>query len=241
VTTNDNNKNARIDIAPESLRTIAHQEMMLAGFIAEMRKPIWDGTYDLEHLQVSYEMAVGLGRDGAACAIAALAAWARVYPVGHGSDKRLTGVAEVYPTAVAVILPPSGRPFRVVGSAYAAASIREAVATCATDDLDSEEQAEVRAAGDMLLDVVAHRDHLHAQVTDYQATLTRYMLDARSWKAKCAGFEARANGEDRAVCKIVEGDPLRVAWDEGWDLADKFADRVANTVREVKKYAPVKP
>lgn len=242
MTTNETStkKSTRIDVAPERLRTIAHQEMMLAGFSVEMRKPIWDGHYDLEHLQATYETAVGLGRDAAASAIAALAAWARVYPEGHGSEKRLTGGVELYmPRDGAVILGPTGIPFPVVGTALARRAIGALVGT-ANDHPDVEEMGHIEISWDeaTLCGLLAHRDHLHAQVTDLQHTATRFQIEARTWQAMYMGVEARVLGKARTDIGMRRDDPLREAWEQGYDFADQFAESVVKTVREVDKYAP---
>lgn len=235
-------KSTKIDVAPERLRTIAHQEMMLAGFSAEVRKPIWDGTYDLEHLQATYETAVGLGRDAAASAIAALAAWARVYPDGHGSEKRLTGGVEVYVLDDGAVLnAPTGAPFPVVGTKEAQAAV-VVLSLWAREHPDVEDKHVyvIEEAEDILRGLIAHRDHLHAQVRDVQHAATRFQIEGRTWLAMYMGVEARTLGKQRTDVGLRQDDPLRKAWEEGYDLADKFAERVAETVREVMKYAPRK-
>lgn len=246
-TTNETStkKSTRIDVAPESLRTIAHQEMILAGFSAEVRKPIWDGTYDLEHLQATYETAVGLCRDAAASSVAALAAWARVYPEGRGSEKRLTGGVELHVLDEgAVINAPTGAPFPVVGTKEAQAAV-VVLSTWAREHPDVEDKHVyvIEEAEDILRGLVAHRDHLHAQVTDVQARNAELEVENRRIRAYAMGASARMSGQVRSDNPHrIEATDQRTyeQWDKGWKDADKFAERVAETVREVMKYAPRK-
>lgn len=225
----DEKKSTKIDVAPERLRTIAHQEMMLSGFSAEMRKPIWDGLYDLEHLQAIYETAVGLGRDATASAIAALAAWARVYPEGHGSEKRLTGGAKAYKQAMgATILPPIGAPFAVVGTDEARDVVDYFVSYAI--DADVEQGATTTRAdypeGERLIDLLAHRDHLHAQVGEVQARNAALEVANRKMRIWSEGLMARLSaGAEEPACPYRSDDDAAVMW---WTQGYAHANSLVN-------------
>jgi ribosome modulation factor len=137
---------------------------------------------------------------------------------------------------------PSGQPFQVVGTGYAHSVITGLVKAVGEALADEEERDDVLDDGRLLRGLVEHRDHLHAQVGELQATLTLFQLAERYAIAKVAGMQARMTGVLRTDCPILfDGDPVRKEWQDGWDEADRFADRVIATVREVDKYAPKKP
>lgn len=134
---------------------------------------------------------------------------------------------------------PTGVPFAVVGTKEAKAAV-VVLSTWAREHPDVEDKHVyvIEDAEDMLRGLLAHRDHLHAQMTDVQACNTGYVAAARESLSRLTGVCARMDGVQRVECPIVENDPMRVAWEEGWDTADKFSERVVATVREVDKYAP---
>lgn len=130
--------------------------------------------------------------------------------------------------ATAKIKPPTGRPFTCVGTAYALRVVDnlEEAAAEAIDDVDKETVADMRHDAGLLRSVVAHRDHLHAQVGDVQETATRFQLAARAATAKYAGAMARMCGAQRDGCPFINGDPMAEEWTDGWDDAEAFACRV---------------
>jgi len=129
----------------------------------------------------------------------------------------------------------------VVGTGYAHSVITGFVKAVGETIHDEEERADVLDDGRLLRGLVEHRDHLHAQVGELQATLTLFQLAERYAIAKVAGMQARMTGVLRADCPVLfDGDPVRKEWQDGWDEADRFAERVVVTVREVDKYVSKK-
>lgn len=81
------------------------------------------------------------------------------------------------------ILPPTGEPFAIVGTEEARTTIedfRQAATDLADlDDADPEKARGIAIDAAVILDVVAHRDHLAAQVTELQQSGTRLVERAR--------------------------------------------------------------
>lgn len=129
------------------------------------------------------------------------------------------------------IAKPSGQPFPLVGTNYAHSVITGLVEAAGEAIDDEEERDDMLDDGRLLRGVVEHRDHLHAQVGELQATATRFQLSAREQATKYAGAMARMMGQPESACPIVEGDPMRESWEEGWNDAEAFACRVKDGQR----------
>lgn len=233
-------KSTKIDIAPQELRDTTVAAMLMAGFSVDATRRMVDGTYDLEYLQLCHEQAIGFCRGVVTLAIEACAAWARVYSVGL----RLVGGAELYePREAVTILPPTGAPFSTVGTKETQEAVDFFVSYAI--DADTEQGATSTLAdfpqGERLRDLIAHRDHLHAQVTEVQAANTDLQSANRMLLARNAGMVARMAGSPRDVNPYNADEHAHGAFNGGWAEVDAFANSVVETVREVDKYAPRKP
>lgn len=179
-------KSTKIDIAPAELREAAANALHTAGMGQDYIRPIEEGTYDLEHLQVVYKVASGRQRGMAEtlATVTALAAWARVYPVNDGLYWTLDGgTARFEPRDGVMIRPPSGMPFSTIGTDYAEALLCEAEKWATSSAANP---TEIDGVFKHLRYLLAHRDHLHAQVGELQATNTRLLLEAREARAALA-------------------------------------------------------
>jgi len=127
------------------------------------------------------------------------------------------------PRGGAVILGPTGIPFPVVGTALARRAIGALVGT-ANDHPDVEEMGHIEISWDeaALCGLLAHRDHLHAQVTEVQAKNTALETEMRRRLAYAAGMRAFLVDQDPRSSNphYVDGVPVDdVAanlWDSGW-------------------------
>lgn len=113
---------------------------------------------------------------------------------------------------------PSGQPFQVVGTASASAMIEDMRGTARGNSaLSIAEAEEVNEAAQNLLDVLAHRDHLHEQVGELQASNTEHITARRTAEAQLGGMNAYLDGKNLDANPYADGDDAHTLWAKGWN------------------------
>lgn len=112
---------------------------------------------------------------------------------------------------------PSGQPFPVVGTVYAHSVIAGLVEAVGEELDDDEERDDMLDDGRLLRGVVEHRDHLHAQVGELQASNTAHITARRTAEAQLAGMNAYLDGKNLDANPYVEGDAAHDLWAKGWN------------------------
>lgn len=135
--------------------------------------------------------------------------------------------------AEGAVEPPSGHPFRSVGTEEASAAVNalaaDAIALDEEIGSDNALKAAIEVRAGTLLDVIADRDHHRKQVTELQADNTRFMERARAAEWKVIGMLARVGGSPvESFADAGDLDPKGEAV-RGWRTIDSA---IAEMMRE---------
>ena len=121
-------------------------------------------------------------------------------------------------TAITPLLPsliekPSGIPFKIIGTAATRIALDwlTGEAQMAGEHVDNEREHYERLAAanerrDVLVDLVAHRDHLAEQVTELQRRCTALLLERHAVRQMLDGALSAAEGEPRSANPYPHGE-----------------------------------